>query len=168
MIQPVIQRGATILRTPTKPVTDFSDPSFGGLIQDMQDTLIEQDGVGLAAVQINVAKRIFIIPPEYAPSVRTRSLPLSLLRPLRPTIFVNPIIISLSKELVLLDEGCLSVRNKFYPTPRAKKVTLQAQNERGKHFTVEAEDLLARIFQHETDHLDGTLFIDRIHENLSK
>lgn len=168
MIQPVTQRGANILRTTTEPVTDFSDPSFGGLIQDMQDTLIEQDGVGLAAPQINVAKRIFIIPPEYAPVTRAYSSPLSFLRPLKPTIFVNPMIIALSEETILLDEGCLSVRNKFYPTPRAKRVTLQAQNETGKHFTVEAEDLLARIFQHETDHLNGILFIDRIHEHLSK
>lgn len=161
-VKPVVQDGDPVLRTSTPLVTDFSDPTFGGLISDMRDTLIQQDGLGLAAPQIGISKRIFVIPPEYAPTVRTPWAPLSLFRPIRPTVFVNPELSGYSSEQEVLDEGCLSIREKFYPTPRSLKVTIRARTERGTRFKVSAEGLLARIFQHETDHLNGILYVDRL------
>lgn len=161
-VKPVVQDGDPVLRTNTPLITDFSDPTFGGLISDMRDTLVQQDGLGLAAPQIGVSKRIFVIPPEYAPIVRTVWAPLSFLRPIRPTVFVNPELLNYSKEEELLDEGCLSIREKFYPTPRSLKVTIKARTERGTRFTLSVEGLVARIFQHETDHLNGILYVDRL------
>jgi len=161
-VKPVVQDGDSVLRAKTPLIVDFSDPTFGGLISDMRATLVEQDGLGLAAPQIGVSKRIFIIPPEYAPEVRTPWAPLSLLRPFRPTVFVNPELSGYSKEQEILDEGCLSLRDKFYPTPRSLRVTLRARTETGVRFSIKAEGLLARIFQHETDHLNGILYIDRL------
>lgn len=163
-MRPVVQSPEPVLRTPTEPIRDFSDPSFGGLVSDMKDTLRQQDGLGLAATQIGVSKRIFIIPAEYAPRVRTLWSPSSLIKPLEPTVFINPTLSDYSKEEEILDEGCLSIREKFYPTPRATRVTISAQTERGVRFKVRAEGLLARIFQHETDHLNGVLYVDRLRE----
>ena len=167
-IQSVLQKSHPILRAQAEPITDFSDPSFGGLIEDMQDTMYQQNGAGLAAPQIGVSKRIFIINQEDAPKVRTLSAPWSFIRPLYPTIFVNPVITSYSDEKKIYEEGCLSIRDEFYPTPRSFGVTLQAQNEKGVKFTVKAEAQLAHILQHETDHLNGILYIDRINEQLNK
>lgn len=161
-VRPVTQEGDPVLRTKTPLITDFSDPTFGGLISDMRDTLVEQDGLGLAAPQISVSKRIFIIPPEYAPKVRTLWAPRSLIRPLRPTVFINPELFEYSKEKEILDEGCLSLRDKFYATPRSLTVSIKARTENGIRFRVKAEGLLARIFQHETDHLNGILYVDRL------
>ncbi|MEX0916590.1 MAG: peptide deformylase [Candidatus Spechtbacterales bacterium] len=161
-VKPVVQEGDSVLRTKTPLITDFSDPTFGGLISDMRETLIQEDGLGLAAPQIGASKRIFVIPSEYAPEVRTPWAPFSLLRPIRPTIFVNPELSGYSEEQEVLDEGCLSLRDKFYPTPRSLRVTIQARTETGVRFRVSVDGLLARIFQHETDHLNGILYIDRL------
>ena len=128
----------------------------------------KQNGAGLAAPQIGVSKRIFVINQQDAPKVRTISAPLSFLRPLYPTVFVNPIITHYSTETNLYEEGCLSILDKFYPTLRSVSVILQAQNEKGTKFTVQAQGTLAHIFQHETDHLNGILYIDRIYEQLNK
>ena len=157
-----------ILRTKTEIITDFSDPLFNGLIKDMKDTMRQQNGAGLAAPQIGVSKRIFVINQQDAPKVRTIFAPLSFIRPLYPTVFVNPTITYYSKQEELQEEGCLSILDEFYPTLRATSVTLQAQNEKGVKFTVQARGMLARIFQHETDHLNGMLYIDRIYEQLNK
>ena len=134
----------------------------------MHDTVIQEDGVGLAASQINIKKRIFIIPEEYAPEIRTIRIPWSFIRPYKQTVFINPTILSRSERAIILEEGCLSVRNKFYPTTRSAEVVFESQDEKGRKFKIKAGGLLARILQHETDHLDGVLFIDRIHESLSQ
>jgi len=164
-VKPVTQDGNPVLRAKTPLITDFSDPTFGGLLSDMRDTLIKEDGLGLAATQIASSKRIFVIPPDYAPKVRTLWAPKSLVVPLRPTVFVNPELSEYSKEQEILDEGCLSLRDKFYPTPRSARVTLRARTENGIRFRVKAEGLLARIFQHETDHLNGILYVDRLRKH---
>ena len=168
MTKPVVQKGGKILNQKTQEVTNFSDPSLKELIKDMHETVLVEDGVGLAAPQIDSNKRIFIIPEEHAPQIKTIRIPTSLIKRKKQTVFINPKIISHSEETILIDEGCLSLRNKFYITPRFSEVVLTAQNEKGKKFKVKAGGLLARIFQHETDHLDGILFIDRINESLSK
>ncbi|MEX2008437.1 MAG: peptide deformylase [Candidatus Spechtbacterales bacterium] len=162
MVQPVVQDPDPVLHNVTEPVKNFNDPELAKLLKDMKDTLAEQEGLGLAALQIGVSKSIFVIPPEHAPEVRTPYAPLSYLKPLKPTVFMNPKILRYSEEKETLEEGCLSIRGLFRPTPRSYAVTLQAQDERGRKFKIKADQLLARIFQHETDHLNGVLFIERI------
>lgn len=167
-VKPILQEPNKVLRTKTNLVTDFSDPTFGGLIEDMKDTMLQQNGAGLAAPQIGVSKRIFVINQQDAPKIRTIFAPMSFIRPLYPTVFVNPKIIYYSKETEIHEEGCLSILDRFYPTLRSSSVTLQAQTEKGVRFKAHAQGMLARIFQHETDHLNGTLYVDRIKEQLNK
>lgn len=163
MIRIVLQHQNPILHKKTLPITGgFGSFFLERLIRDMKDTLKEQDGVGLAAPQIGESLAIFVIPDDIAPEIRTPRMPFTLLKPLKPAVFINPEIIFYSKEKEILDEGCLSVKGLFRPTPRSYKVKLKALDKRGRKLVISAEGLLARIFQHETDHLNGTLFIERL------
>lgn len=120
------------------------------LIVDMFDTLAkEKSGVALAAPQIGVSKRIFVISKSISENVG---------REVKNLVYINPSITKYSKEKVILDEGCLSVAGWFGKIKRHHKVTVTAYDESGKKFTRGASDLLAEIFQHEIDHLDGILF----------
>ena len=111
----------------------------------MFEAMIEADGVGLAGPQAGISKRVFVVIAD--DDVRR--------------VFINPQIISTSAEMCDYEEGCLSVPGVYENIQRPAKVTVQAFNEKGRPFTLEAEGLLARIIQHENDHLDGQLFIDR-------
>lgn len=161
MIKSVIQDPDPILHKEAQRISDIKKSGLKALIADMRATLVEEDGLGLAAPQIGVLKNIFIIPPEYAQKVRTLWAPLSLFKPLYPIVFINPRITLYSVEKEVLQEGCLSVSGVFKKTPRAYGVTLQAQDERGRRFKIKVSGVLARIFQHETDHLNGILFLER-------
>lgn len=163
-ITPVVQDPDPVLHTIAKEIKNFKDPSLKDLISDMKDTLVEEDGLGLAAPQIGVSLSVFVIPDEYAPEVRRFLSPLTFLRPMKPTVFINPKIIRYGKDREEMDEGCLSVRDVYKPITRSYEVTIKARNEKGQKFTFTANKLLARIFQHETDHLNGILFLDRLHE----
>lgn len=117
------------------------------LIRDMIDTMHAESGVGIGANQVGVATRIFITCPEAEPG--------------KEIIFINPKITA--KKGSFTDyEGCLSLPNIFEKVKRAKHITVEALNLKGKPFTLEAEDFHARIIQHELDHLDGILFINHI------
>jgi len=164
MIKEVTQHPAKVLHKTTEPIAYFGGRELKLLIHDMKDTLKSEDGAGIAAPQIGISKSVFVIPKRYAPKVRIWYDLSTWLRPARQTIFINPRIAYYSKNKKATSEGCLSVRGKFYPTTRFEKVILYAYNYRGKKFKVRAEGLLARIFQHETDHLNGILFLDRLHE----
>ena len=120
-VKSVVQEPNKVLRTKTNLITNFSDPTFNGLIEDMKDTMHQQNGAGLAAPQIGVGKRIFVINQQDAPKVRTIFAPMSFIRPLYPTVFVNPKIIYYSKETEIHEEGCLSILDRFYPTLRSSK-----------------------------------------------
>ncbi len=112
---------------------------------DMIEIMIESQGIGLAAPQIGESKRIIVVQMEKGPQV-----------------FINPKIIAKSKEKELMEEGCLCFPKLFLEIKRAKKVQIEAVTIAGEKVRIEAEGLLARIFQHEVDHLDGVLFIDRV------
>lgn len=163
MIKPVIQEPHSTLRKKAQAVSNFGNPKLAELVEDMKDTLIQQEGLGLAAPQIDVSLAVFVIPPEMAPEVRVWYMPWTFFQPLRPTVFFNPRILGYSQKKETEDEGCLSIRGFFTETPRAQKVTLEAQNEKGQKLRIGASGLLARLFQHETDHLNGVLFIDHLH-----
>jgi peptide deformylase len=163
MIRAVIQEPNPVLHKKTLPITGgFDSPFMKKLIAGMKGTLIEQDGVGLAAPQINESLSIFVIPDNIAPKVRVLNIPFSLIKPLWPTVFINPEIIYHSDKNEVNDEGCLSIRGVFKRRARSYEVKIRAMDYMGRKFTVRAKGLLARVFQHETDHLNGILFIEQL------
>jgi peptide deformylase len=163
MSSEIVQDPNPVLHKKTLSITGgFGSPFLKKLILRMKETLEAEDGLGLAAPQINEGLSIFVIPGNIAPKVRTPLLPFSLIKPLWPTVFINPEITHYSREKETLEEGCLSIRGLFRPTPRSYKVKIKALDERGRKIVFSATGLLARVFQHETDHLNGILFIERL------
>jgi peptide deformylase len=142
-VQPIRLFGDPVLRTPAEPVRDF-DKELRTLVKDLSDTMLEAPGVGLAAPQIGVGLRVF----TYYVDGELGHL-------------VNPTL-DLSDEEQDGEEGCLSFPGLAYPTKRALRVVAKGMNMHGDPVTVEGSELLARCVQHETDHLDGILFIDRL------
>jgi len=140
--------GDKVLRGKNEKVKDFG-PELVPLFDEMHETMIKARGVGLAAPQVGVAKQIAIMNPE-PENEKT------LLR------MVNPRIIASSDETDKIEEGCLSVPGIRGEVVRAAKITVAYQDENGKARTLEAEGILARIIQHELDHLSGVLFVDRL------
>jgi len=147
------------------PITDIVKPKIQKIIKDMSEALHSQDdGVAIAAPQIGVSLRIFVVSgrvfdedfeDEKNPNInhlKARS---------KDLVFINPILSKISKDKKLMSEGCLSVRPIYGKVRRATKATVEAYNEQGKKFTKQGSGLLAHIFQHENDHLDGVLFIDK-------
>lgn len=152
MIQPIVQTDHPILRETASlvPVDTITAPEIQDLLKDMHDTLAGQaDGVALAAPQIAISKRIFVVAPRAYDNNSDA-----------PLIFINPVIIERSKKRSWVEEGCLSVRWLYGRTNRYQNVTVRAYNEQGQLFERGGGGLLAQIFQHEIDHLDGILFHD--------
>jgi len=143
----IIILGDERLHEKSPPVESYGD-ELGELAEDMFRTLSAKKGLGLAAVQVGVLTRVFITQlPEDGQRV-----------------FVNPTIIETSEELVEIEEGCLSVPRMYESLRRPVRVRVQAFTVKGKPYTLEAGGMLARVIQHELDHLDGILFIDRLDE----
>ena len=144
--------GDEILTKTAKEVKEMT-PRIKELIEDMFDTMYEANGVGLAAPQVGILKRIFVVDcgDEEGNSV--------------PYVFINPEIID--REGVQTGyEGCLSVPGKSGMVPRAQKVKVKAFNENMEEFEMEAEGLLARCILHENDHLDGIVYVDKVEGKL--
>lgn len=144
MLLEIEKLGSSVLREVAKPISEVND-EIKKLAEDMFETMIEANGVGLAAPQIGKSIRMFVLIAD--DDVRR--------------VFINPQIIKTSEEIGPYDEGCLSVPQVYETIERPLKVTVQALNENGKIFTLDADGLLARIIQHENDHLNGIIFIDR-------
>jgi peptide deformylase len=136
--------GESVLREKSLPVKEIT-PEILNLIKDMAETMYNAPGVGLAAPQIGVAKRIIIIDGEEEGLI----------------VLVNPIMVKSEGEIIR-EEGCLSIPGVYCEVKRWLKVTVKAFNESGKSFEITKEGLLARALQHEIDHLEGILFVDRI------
>ena len=168
MTTPILQKPHTTLQTKTPIFTDFKDPNLPALINTMKQTMLKNDGVGLAAPQIGVSKRIFVIHQDFAFRIKTLYAPLSFIRPLYVDVCINPTITHYSDQTEIIDEGCLSIYGKIYPTSRPHSITFKAQTIKGHPFQLQASGMLARILQHETDHLNGILYIDRIYEKLNQ
>jgi peptide deformylase len=148
-IQPIRLFGDPVLRTPAQAVTDF-DKELRLLVKDLEETMMDAPGAGLAAPQIGVGLRVF-------------------------TYFVDGVLghlinpdLDLSEELQSGEEGCLSFPGIYYDTPRALRVVSKGFDQHGEPVTIEGSELLARAVQHETDHLDGILFIDRMDRDQRK
>ena len=142
-VQPIRLFGDPVLRTPADPVRDF-DKELRTLVKDLAETMMDAPGVGLAAPQIGVSLRVF----TYHVDDTLGHL-------------INPAL-DLSSEEEEGEEGCLSFPGLAFPTKRAIRVVATGMNMHGEPVTLEGSELLARCVQHETDHLDGILFIDRL------
>ena len=148
-IQPIRLFGDPVLRAPAQPVTVF-DKELRDLVADLTDTMRDAPGAGLAAPQIGVGLRVFTwwVDDELGH-------------------LINPSL-DLSDEVQDGGEGCLSLPGLAFPTPRAARVVATGQDMYGEPLTVVGSALLARCVQHETDHLDGILFIDRLDRDTRK
>lgn len=165
----IVQSENPVLRKIAKevPIADIAKPKIQKIIEDMVVALNSQDdGVAIAAPQIGVSLRIFIISGRIFDEdfIRGKGNTEGNLykKPRHKNlVFINPVIKKISKDKKLLSEGCLSVRPIYGKVRRATRVTIEAYDENGKKFTKEGVGLLAHAFQHEYDHLEGILFIDK-------
>ena len=140
-----------VLRRKAFKVTDFG-PELQTLIDDMIETMRAEPGVGLAANQVGVLQRLIVV--EYGDD-EDENVPLKLY------VVVNPEFSRLSEEMVYGTEGCLSIPGYVGKVERYEALSVKGQNRRGQPITIKAKGWLARIFQHEFDHLNGVLFVDR-------
>lgn len=136
-----------VLRKKASLLADI-DGSVAALAKEMVASLGIHNGIGLAGPQIGYGKRIFVCHVQGD----------------KPRVFINPEIIRTSPETLPFEEGCLSIPGVYADVMRPAEITIQALDEKGKPFTLDADGILARVIQHENDHLNGTLFIDHLNE----
>jgi len=156
-VLPRTKFGNPILRAKAKtvPLSELKTKRFKNLVEQMFYTMKRADGMGLAAPQIGKSMRLFVVqisPTKFRPN----------LKPLPKTVAVNPKIVKKSKETEDDWEGCLSCPSIRGKVPRSKRVTAIYYDEFGKKKTVNLEGLQARLFQHEIDHLNGNVYVDRM------
>jgi peptide deformylase len=148
MIYPIVKFGDPVLETPAAPITSFDD-ELRKLVDDMFESMYAAHGVGLAAPQIGISKRIAVIDVTFKEDPEAK------------IVLINPEIIH-AEGRISSNEGCLSLPEFREKVTRARKVTARALDLKGKSFEVTGEDLLARALLHETDHLNGKLYIGHI------
>jgi peptide deformylase len=148
MVYPIVKFGDPVLETPTQPVTVF-DEDLRKLVEDMFVSMYEAHGVGLAANQIGLSKRLAVIDVTFKED------------PGQKLVLINPTIVRVEGK-VTQAEGCLSLPEFREKVTRPARVTVRAQDLDGKWYEKTGEDLLARAFLHETDHLEGKLYINHI------
>jgi peptide deformylase len=155
MLRQIAQLGHPVLRTPAGPVDLPADESVRALIADMLATLEEANGVGIAAPQVYEPTALFIVASR--PNPRYPDAPL-----MEPEVVINPEILEHSDELVKDWEGCLSIPGIRGLVPRHRRIRARYQTMEGRTVEREFVDFVARIFQHEDDHLRGIVFLDRL------
>jgi peptide deformylase len=148
MIYPIVKFGDPVLEKPSAPITEFDD-DLRKLVDDMFESMYAAHGVGLAAPQIGISKRIAVIDVTFKEDPEAK------------IVLVNPEIIHTEGRLTS-NEGCLSLPEFREKVTRPRKVTARAQNLKGEFFEVTGEDLLGRALLHETDHLNGKLYISHL------
>ena len=146
-IKNILTEPNKILRQISKAVVKVGKDEQS-LMNDMLDTMYDADGIGLAAIQIGIPKRIIVMDISWNKGKK------------KPMYFVNPIIKVKNKEKIIYEEGCLSVPNQFAEIERPSKCEVEYLNYKGEKKILKAEGLLATCIQHEMDHLEGILFID--------
>ncbi len=148
MIYPIVKFGSPVLERPAEPVTDFGD-QLKKLVEDMFESMYAAKGVGLAAPQIGISKRLAVIDITFKEDPKAR------------LVLANPEIIH-KEGKQRQSEGCLSIPEFREELTRANRVTVRAQDVTGKWYEKTGEELLARAFLHETDHLNGKLYISHL------
>ena len=163
----IVQKSDPILRETSKDVlvSDIQTPKIQKILKDMKEALASQeDGVAIAAPQIGESLRIFVISGKVFEIIKGKDEKINNSGEYPDIIFINPKITKLSKEKKNMEEGCLSVRYLYGKVERSAKTSIEAYNEKGNLFKKGASGLMAQIFQHEVEHLDGILFIDKAKE----
>jgi peptide deformylase len=155
----VARMGHPVLRARAQPIepAQIGSPRIQQLIDDMFETMHEYQGVGLAAPQVHESLRVFVAgfaPDDEGGEESPRGVPLMAL--------INPEITPIGQEIVEDWEGCLSIPDIRGRVPRSRQISVRAYDRRGKRIEVKAGGFTARVIQHETDHLDGVLFFDRM------
>jgi peptide deformylase len=161
----IVQKGDAVLRRVADkvPLEEIKSKKIQKILSDMSEALATQDdGVAIAAPQIGIPLQIFVVSKKVEiilkgleeASEEEKAM-------IKDSVYINPEISRLSRKKQIMDEGCLSVRPLFGKVQRSEKATITAYDENGKKFTKGGSALLAQIFQHETDHLNGVLFIDK-------
>lgn len=153
MLLPIVTDPRPILHQKTAPVNpaDLASEKIQKLITDMKETMRVKDGVGLAAPQVNEGLAICVIHAKYAAGDETAP----------DLVLVNPAWEKTTRKKEVDEEGCLSLPGLFGKVKRYKNIRVRALNERGEEIDIPADDFLARIIQHETDHLNGVLFTEK-------
>lgn len=149
MIYPIVKFGDPVLEREAEDVHDFDTPELDQFIEDMFDSMYAAKGVGLAAPQIGFSRKIAVIDCSNGEN------------PGEKLVLINPKVVKTEGKQVG-EEGCLSIPKFREQVRRAKRVTVRARNAKGEEYEMIGEDLLARAFQHETDHLYGRLYITHI------
>lgn len=157
-ISEIAQLGAKVLRLQAQVVSDIQSAEIQQIIETMQDTLATTQGVGIAAPQISVSMRIIIIASR--PTTRYPSAPL-----MEPTVMINPAFKALSDAREKGWEGCLSIPGIRALVPRYKEILINYTTQQGTLVEARLEGFVARVFQHEFDHLDGKVYLDRVEDN---
>ncbi len=149
MVRKILKYGEPVLEQVADPVTEFDTPELRELVADMWETMYAAKGVGLAAPQIGQRKRISVIDISVGEDETKR------------IVIINPEITAKEGKQIG-EEGCLSIPGFREPVSRSNKVAVRAQNEKGETIELDGEELLARAFEHEIDHLNGILFINHL------
>jgi peptide deformylase len=146
--------GDRVLRQPAKRITKIDD-EIRQLVREMLQTMYSKDGIGLAAPQVGVHKQLIVIDLEPDNPVN------------QPLVLINPTIKQVSKEVCIAQEGCLSIPGVYLDVKRPEVVEVTYKDESGRPRTLQAKDLLGRCIQHEMDHLNGVVFVDRVDNSLT-
>lgn len=160
----IVQIGDPVLRAKATPVAkkDISSRKLAGVILRMKNLLKKEEfGVAIAAPQIGESLRIFIVSGKAFEKSKEKEGADDAGEFYEDMVFINPELVRLSKKKKEMSEGCLSVRGEYGAVVRHEKATVRALDEQGNPFTHHGSDLIAQIFQHELDHLDGILYVDK-------
>jgi len=149
MVYKVVKYGNPVLEKVADPVTEFSTEELEQLVADMFETMYAHKGVGLAAPQVGLSRRLTVIDVSAGED------------PAQKHVLINPQIV-VKEGSQTGEEGCLSIPGFREPVTRAKRAVVRAQNPQGETIELEGEDLLARAMQHEVDHLNGVLFLSHV------
>ena len=149
MLLKIVKYGDPVLETPCEPVMEFDTPELRQLVEDLFETMYEASGVGLAAPQVGLSRRLTVIDCSCGEG------------PDQKLVLINPEIVGTEGKQVG-EEGCLSIPGFREDVKRAQKVTARAQDIEGEWFEFEGEELLARVILHENDHLNGILFLQHL------
>jgi peptide deformylase len=144
----LVEEKTPVLHEELKPIKEIT-PEIEELISDMKKSMVENEGIGLSANQIGKDLQLFVIAEDLAKEYEA------------PSVYINPEIKDASKEETFLEEGCLSIPEYFKEIPRSKKIWIKAMDEKGEKHKFKATGFLARVLQHEHDHLSGILIKDK-------
>ncbi|MGR8929669.1 MAG: peptide deformylase [Gammaproteobacteria bacterium] len=154
----IAQLGAEVLRIEARPVDDFTAREFHELVESLHNAMLESNGVGIAAPQLGMSYRLIIVASR--PTSRYPSAP-----EMAPLLMVNPSYTVTDATLVKDWEGCLSIPGIRALVPRYRSVQVSYQDQEGRNRQIVLHDFPARVFQHEYDHLQGLVYLDRVKDN---